>query len=102
MKDNDARHHVLGEPRTGVAVHAHRRQLVHAGAVVADVTVDLDLDLGVDSARDRVRTVRVDDSPASGALLCTGGTAQVVQPLVELPQRRHCEVDELGRSSDRH
>ena len=46
-----------------VAVHAHRRELVHPGAVVADVAVDLDLDLRVEPAGDRVRAVRVDDAP---------------------------------------
>ena len=42
-------------PDAGVAVHADRRELVHAGAVVADVAVDLDLDPRVEPDRDGVR-----------------------------------------------
>ena len=42
-----------------------RRQLVHPGAVVADVPVDLDLGLGVEADRDRVGAVRVADQPAA-------------------------------------
>ena len=42
----------------------HRGELVHPGAVVADVPVDLDLDLGVEADRDRVGAVRVGDPPA--------------------------------------
>ena len=67
VDDDDARHHVLGDPGARVAAHAHRRVLVHAGAVVADVAVDLDLELGVEPARDGVRTLRVDDPPAARA-----------------------------------
>ncbi len=73
-------------------MHAHGRELVHAGAVVADVPVDLDLDLGVEPARDGVRTARVDDAPVTR----TGRTpGEVVQALVQLTQRRRREVDDL-------
>ena len=64
------------------------------GAVVADVPVDLDLELGVEPAGDRVRAVRVDDPPARGP---SGAAGEVVQALVELAQRRLGEVDDLDR-----
>ena len=52
-------------PVPGVAVDAHGRELVHPGAVVAHVPVDLDLDLGVEAAGDRVRAVRAAHDPAA-------------------------------------
>ena len=54
--------------------------------------VDLDLDVGVQTARNGVRTARIDDAkvPRPG---CPAG--EVVQPLVELAQRRRLEVDDL-------
>ena len=39
-----ARHHVFGDAGAGIAVDDDVGLLVHAGAVVADVTVDLDRD----------------------------------------------------------
>jgi hypothetical protein len=71
-------------------VHAHRRALVHAGAVVTDVAVDVDLDLGVDADRDRVRAARVGDAPARRGVA-------LVQPPVEVAQRRDGEVHRLDR-----
>jgi hypothetical protein len=44
-----ARHHVLGDALTGMAVHHDRRLLVHAGAVVADIAGDLDQNGDVDA-----------------------------------------------------
>jgi hypothetical protein len=43
LDDHRPGHHVLGHPDAAVAAHQHRGALVHAGAVVADVAVDLDL-----------------------------------------------------------
>ena len=60
VDDDPPGHHVLGDAGARVAVHAHGRELVHPGAVVAGVALDLDLDLGVEPARDRVRAVRVE------------------------------------------
>ena len=79
-------------PGARVAVHAHGRELVHAGAVVADVPVDLDLDLGVEAARDRVRTARVDDAEVPRPSRAAG---EVVQALVQLAERRRREIDDL-------
>ena len=42
-------------PTPAVAVHADRRALVHAGAVVAHVALDIDLDVRVESHRDAWR-----------------------------------------------
>ena len=93
--DHDAAgHDVLRQPDAGVAVHAHRRALVHPGAVVADVPVDVDLDLGVDPDGDRVRAVGMGDAPARRD---AGG----VQPAVELAQRRLRQVDLLRGIGDR-
>ena len=51
-------------PDAGVAVHAHGGVLVHAGAVVAGVALDLDLDRRVDAGGERVRAARVEHPPA--------------------------------------
>ena len=79
LHDDAARHHVLGDARAGVAKQAHGRALVHASAVVADVSVDLDLRIGVHAAGDGVRPVRVLHAPARGAAHVVG---KVVEPLV--------------------
>ena len=88
--DDEPAHHVLGQARARVAVHAHGRELVHAGAVVANVPVDVDLDLGVDAARHGVRAARVAD-PHCAPL----GASEVVEALVERAQRRLGEVEGL-------
>src|SRR5215211_1909703 len=88
-------HDVLGQADARVPVHAHGRALVHAGAVVADVAVDVDLDLGVDPDGDRVRAARVRDAPP-------GRRIRLVQALVEVAQRRDGEIDRLDRVGDRH
>jgi hypothetical protein len=84
-------HHVLGQAGARVPVHAHGGALVHPRAVVADVPFDLDLDLGIEPAGDRVRAVRVEDAPVTRPRR----RGQVVQALVELAQRRRGEVDDL-------
>ena len=93
------RHHVLGDPRARVATHAHRRVLVHARAVVADVPVDLDLELGVEPTGDGVRAPGIDDPPPARAL---ARQRDVVEALVQLAQRRDGEVDDLGVERRRH
>ena len=60
-----ARHHVLGDARAGVAVDDDGRLLVHAGAVVADVAVDLDGDRRVEAGGDGVLAARVVDAPVA-------------------------------------
>src|SRR6185369_3457848 len=92
---DEAAHHVFREARARVAVHAHGRELVHAGAVVADVPVDVDLDLGVDAAGHGVRATRV-AHPDLG----TARAGEVVQVLVERAQRRLGEVE--GRDCGAH
>ena len=57
------RHHVLGNALAGIAVHHDPRALVHSGAVVADVAVDLDGD-GRGRARcNRVLAARIEHTP---------------------------------------
>jgi hypothetical protein len=92
VDDDRARHQVLGDARAGVAVDAHGRELVHAGAVVADVPLDLDLHVRVDAAGDGVRAVRVDDPPMPRSWALAG---ELVEAAVELRQRRDREVDDL-------
>ena len=77
-------------PTPGVAVHAHGRLLVHAGAVVARVALDLDLDGRVDPDRERVRAARVQHAPVA-----RGRVVDRVQRGVQLAQRRDGQV-ELG------
>ena len=86
-----AGHHVLRHPDAAVARDPHGRVLVHPGAVVADVPVDLDLELAVQTGGERVGALRVVDPPVR----CGPAVASVVQPLVELPHGRGREVDRL-------
>ena len=86
-----AAHDVLAAANTHVAVDAHMRVLVHARRVVAGVSLDLDLEGRVDTNRDSVCAIWVDDAPAQRT---PSGT--VVQPLVEFAERRRCEVDNLN------
>jgi hypothetical protein len=98
LDDDRAGHKVLGEPWTRVPMHAHGRELVHPRAVVADVPVYLDLDLGVDAAGHGVGAVRVEHAPAPRA-----GPAvhEVVEALVELAERGGGKIDDLDRSLGR-
>src|SRR4051794_8208417 len=82
LDDDRAGHDVLGDADTRVAVHADRRLLVHAGAVIADVAVDLDRDRRVEPDRERVRSARVDDAPVGRLRL--GAAREGVEPRVEL------------------
>src|SRR6266545_7959341 len=80
VDDNGSGHQVLGHSGTRVPVNAHRRELVHAGAVVADMALNLHVDLRVETAGDRMGSVRVEDAPAPHA------ARELVQPPVALPQ----------------
>jgi hypothetical protein len=55
------------------------------------VSLDLDLEGCVNTNRDSVCAIRIDDAPAQRT---PSGT--VVQPLVEFAKRRRCEVDNLN------
>ena len=77
-----AGHDVLGHAGPAVALDADGGELVHPGAVVADVPVDLDLGVGVEADGDRVRAVGV-GRPAS----VEPSGLEVVQALVELAHR---------------
>ena len=102
LDDNRARHHVLRHPDAAVAVHADDGVLVHAGAVVAHVALDVDLQRRVEADRDRVAPPGVAHAPAiCGAVGLVGGGMQAG---IELAQRRLLEVDDLdGRlGSGRH
>src|SRR6185437_2065348 len=75
-----------------VAVDGHGRPLVHAGAVVAAVAHDLDLNRGVQPARQRVRAGGVQDPPVADRLR---RLRLVVQPLVEVAQRGRRQIHAL-------
>src|SRR5918995_4265802 len=65
-----SRHHVLGEPSAGIAIHGDSSVLIHAGAVVAGMTVDHDIQRAVETAPNRVQTARVpDDEVARSAAM---------------------------------
>src|SRR4051812_39088673 len=98
LDDHRPGHDVLGDADARVAVHADRRLLVHAGAVVADVPVDLDGDRRVEPDRQRVRAARVDDAPMGR--LRVGASGERVQPGVELAARSGGEVERLDRDVD--
>ena len=54
-----ARHHVLGRARARVAVHGDRGVFVHARHVVAHVPVNVDIEIGIESAGDGMRAVGI-------------------------------------------
>src|SRR3954468_13071371 len=102
LDDDRPGHDVLGDADARVAMHADRRLLVHAGAVVADVPVDLDRDRRVEADGEGVRAAGVDDAPVGG--LGTGGAGPRVQARVEPAPRRGGEVEGLDGhvGPDRH
>ena len=97
VDDDRSRHHVLRQAGAGIPAHVDHRPLVHPCAVVADVARDLDVEGRVEPTRDRVRAVRVQDLPVAGLRVVAG---EVVQALVQLPQRRRREIDD-GRAGRR-
>ena len=58
---------------------------------------DLDLERGVEAARDGVGAVRVQDPPAARLGIVAG---ELVQTLIQLAQRRRREIDD-GRAGRR-
>src|SRR5271170_7410169 len=52
-------HHVFGNTLAGVAVKDDRRFLIHPGAVIADMSFDLDGDRHVDAGGDCVLSARI-------------------------------------------
>ena len=58
---DEARHHVLGDADAGAAVDDDGRLLVHAGAVIADIAVDLDGRGRIDTNGDGVAATRIED-----------------------------------------
>jgi hypothetical protein len=55
----EAKPHVLGGARTGVAMHRDRGVLVHARHVVADMAVNLHVKMGIEPAGHGVRAVGI-------------------------------------------
>src|SRR5215472_10269947 len=55
------RHDVLGDADAAMAVDDHLRLLVHAGAVVADMALDLDLERQIEPRCHSMSTLGVDD-----------------------------------------
>ena len=102
VDDDGPGHHVLGHPDAAVAVHAHGGVLVHAGAVVAHVAVDLDLDRRVDAGRQRVRPARVEHAPAPRPVAVDGACSAGVQLAQGVTARSTVlTVDVVPGSSDR-
>jgi hypothetical protein len=99
VHDHGARHHVLRDARPGVAADADRRPLVHPGAVVADVAVDLDLDVRVDPAGDGVGAVGIEPTQVPRPSAVRG---EVVETLVQVAKPRRGEVDGLEPGRDAH
>ena len=86
---DEARHHVLGDADPGIAMDQHGGELVHAGAVIADVAVDLDGDRRVQPGGDGV--------PSAGwsTIQCRSLVSglQAVKRRVQLAERRRAEID---------
>ena len=84
-----AGHHVLRHADAAMAVDDDARLLVHAGAVIADMAVDLDLDGPVEAGHHGMRPLGIDDPP--GPFVGLG--RQVMQALVEVAHALRGEVD---------
>jgi len=83
------RHHVLGEPDAGIALHDDGRRLVHAGAVVPDMPLDLDGHGHLETNGDGMLSARIEHRP--GGLVGVGG--KIMQRLVQVPDARLGEID---------
>jgi hypothetical protein len=80
-------------------VHADGRLLVHAGAVVADMPGDVDVQRRVEADGDGMAAARVLDPPAPRRARLM---RRRVKPGVEVAQRRLGQVDDLdGRLGPR-
>ena len=86
---NQARHHVLRDAHPGIAIDHDGGELVHAGAVIADVTFDLDRDRGGQTAGNGVRALGLENLPVPRR----GIRVQLVQRLVELPHGGLGQID---------
>ncbi len=84
-----ARHHVFGQADAGVAVNDDLGVLVHPGAIVADVPLDLDRDRHLQSTGDGVGALRLDHFPVGRFRL--GG--QIMESLVEFANRGPRQID---------
>src|SRR5205814_4010831 len=58
---DEARHHVLGNPDTGMAMNDDLRLLVHAPGIEAGMALDLDRDRLIEPAGDRMLAHRIAD-----------------------------------------
>src|SRR5882724_2543477 len=85
---NQSGHHVFGYAGPGIAVNPDFGLLVHAAAIVADVTLDLDLDRGIDADADRVLALRILDLPER----LVGVRREPVQCLVDLTHRGDVQI----------
>ncbi len=81
---DEARHHVLGHADPGVAMDEHGSELVHAGAVIADRSVDLDGDRSVQAGGNGVPAGRSVDDPVP----LVGIGMEAVERRVQLSERR--------------
>ena len=63
---NKPAHDVLSEPGAGMAIHYHCRRRVHAGAIVTDMPLDLDLHR-LSDARPQWRERHLGSAPANRA-----------------------------------
>ena len=90
---DEARHHVLGDADARAAVDDDGRLLVHAGAVIADVAIDLDGRGRIDTDGDGVTATRIEDPE----LRLGSAGVETVQHLVELTQARDLQIDRLHR-----
>src|ERR1700691_2943783 len=86
---DDAGHDVLREPRSSMTIDRDRRLLVHAGAVVADMAFDLDLNRAIDADGYGMGASRVKDAPK--ALI--GFRGQLVHALVERAHADDAEIE---------
>jgi uncharacterized protein YqfA (UPF0365 family) len=84
-----SRHHIFGDTLAGIAFDDDGRLFVHAGAVVADVTVDLDKERAVEAGGDRMLPARIEHPP----MRLVGVGRQSMQSRVELAHRAPGEVD---------
>ncbi len=82
-------HDVLGNARPGIAIDRHIGMLVHAGAVVADVAVDGDVERRVEPGRQRMQPARVPDEERAAI--------GVMQPLVDVPDLEPGKIEHRRR-----
>src|SRR5271170_6125024 len=86
---DDPAHDVLGEPGPGMAVHGDRGRRVHAGAIVSDMPVYLDLHRLGEADRNRMRAIRVQHPP----MTFVGPRSEPVQSLVQFAHRTPRQID---------